>query len=323
MQNSHLSLVVQESGLEQTKAQIVLEKFTNYFELASEWEQKAKTLSVTSVDQVAEMKMAREGRLFLREKRLEVEKTRKELKEEYLRGGRAVDGIANILKSLIEPIESYLDEQEHYAERIKEEKRKALLQERKEKITELGQNPEDYVGLADMQEAQWNALVKGLEAEKIKAEAEAKRLEEERVAKEKAEKAEQERIKKENEELREEMEKQKAKQLKELEAQRAQQQKELEEQQRMLYAEREAKAKAEAELKAQQETEAAKRAKVEEDAKKAASASDKEKLITFANSLTLMTLPPIDGAEAKEIVAQVGTLLEKLSNFIIKKAESL
>src|SRR5437868_2781361 len=104
-QNAALAKIVRESGLGKTKADIVLERFQDYFRIASEWERKSRMLSVTRADQITEMQMARDGRLFLKEKRTEVERTRKTLKEESLREGKAIDGIANVLKGLIEPIE--------------------------------------------------------------------------------------------------------------------------------------------------------------------------------------------------------------------------
>ena len=120
---NELFKIVESSGLEKTKAAFVLEKFQDYFKIADEWEKKAKVLSVTSPQQVAEMKMAREGRLFLRAKRIDIEKARKELKEQSLREGKAIDGIANVLKALIEPIEEYLDRQERFVEIQEDEMR--------------------------------------------------------------------------------------------------------------------------------------------------------------------------------------------------------
>ena len=135
-----LQVIVKESGLEGTKAKELLDNFSDYFTLAAEWEQKAKVLVVTDGTQVAEMKMAREGRLFLREKRIAVENTRKKMKEQSLREGKAIDGIANVLKALIVPIEDYLDEQEHfleYQQKAEEEARRLeaekLLREKEEK----------------------------------------------------------------------------------------------------------------------------------------------------------------------------------------------
>ncbi len=49
-----LAVIVKESGLEQTKAQVLLDKFTGYFQIASDWEKKAKAITVTDAGQKAE-----------------------------------------------------------------------------------------------------------------------------------------------------------------------------------------------------------------------------------------------------------------------------
>ena len=126
MNQTQLAVIVEESGLEKSKADVLLENFSDYFALAADWERKAKALVVTDASQVAEMKMAREGRLFLKEKRVALEKTRKSLKEQALREGKAIDGIANVLKALIVPIEEYLGNQEHFVERLEAEKAEAI-----------------------------------------------------------------------------------------------------------------------------------------------------------------------------------------------------
>ncbi len=111
---SPLHLIVRESGLESTKAQFILNQFQTYFAIAAEWEARARRIVVTDASQTVDMQIARTGRLFLREKRIALEKARKSLKEQALREGKAIDGIANVLKGLIEPIEKYLEEQEHF-----------------------------------------------------------------------------------------------------------------------------------------------------------------------------------------------------------------
>jgi DNA repair exonuclease SbcCD ATPase subunit len=115
-ENNKLMVLINDSGLEKSKGEVLLSKFSDYFKIAAEWEKKAKTIIVTSAEQKADMAMARVGRLEMREKRLAVEKTRKELKEQSLREGKAIDGLANVLKALIEPIEDYLDKQERFVE---------------------------------------------------------------------------------------------------------------------------------------------------------------------------------------------------------------
>ena len=116
MAENQLAVIVKESGLAPAKAKAILTQFQDYFDIAADWETKAKSIKVTNETQTAEMEMARTGRLFLKEKRIAVEKARKELKEQALREGKAIDGIANVLKALIVPIEDYLEKQEKFVE---------------------------------------------------------------------------------------------------------------------------------------------------------------------------------------------------------------
>lgn len=182
---NQLSVIVQESGLEQTKAQYILDNFESYFAIASEWEKKAKAIVVTDPSQRAEMKMAREARLFLRDKRLDVEKARKALKEQSLREGKAIDGIANVLKALIEPIEQYLDEQEHFVEIKAEEEAARLRAEENARIEaqrladEKAREDERLRMFAenDRLKAEAEAREKAMQAEREKAEAERRALE--------------------------------------------------------------------------------------------------------------------------------------------------
>lgn len=118
---NQLAVLINESNLEQTKAQYLLDNFSSYFQIAAEWEAKAKTINVTNETQTVDMQIARVGRLFLREKRIAIEKARKSLKEQVVREGKAIDGIANVLKALIVPIEEHLDHQENFV-KLKHEK---------------------------------------------------------------------------------------------------------------------------------------------------------------------------------------------------------
>jgi len=131
---NQLAVIVKEAGLDTTKAKYILAKFQDYFMLADEWTIKARAIKVTNASQTGDMAMAREGRLFLKEKRCAIETARKELKEQALREGKAIDGIANVLKALIVPIEDYLDKQERFVEIQEEEKREALRIEVEKRI---------------------------------------------------------------------------------------------------------------------------------------------------------------------------------------------
>ena len=258
--------IVKTSGLEQTKADYILERFQDYFKIASEWETKAKMLIVTSETQITEMKMAREGRLFLKQKRVDIEKSRKELKEQSLREGKAIDGIANVLKALIEPVEKYLEEQEKFIEikeeRIKEDRKKIRVAE----LQELGLEPLLY-DLKNMPEENYQALVEGEKLAILQRKEAEEKAEQERIEREK----EQERIRVENEKLkaeaikkekqieqeRAEAEKQRKateeKQRKEKKAIELRAKKEKEEIEKKLLAEKQAKEKIEAKIRAEAE----------------------------------------------------------------------
>lgn len=240
-----LQTIVNESGLEPTKAQVLLENFSNYFEIAAEWERKAKMLTVTDESQWAEMKMAREGRLFLRKKRLAVEKTRKKLKEQSLRESRAIDGIANVLKSLIVPIEEHLDAQEHFIDN----KRKAEEEARQLEAEKLLREKEEK-----------ERLEKEAEERRIREENEKLRQEaEEREAKAKKEREAQEK------KLAKEMAEAEAK----LRAEREARERELAAERAAAEArEKELKAKAERERKAQQRKDEAKAKKAAQEYEK-------------------------------------------------------
>jgi hypothetical protein len=176
---NQLQEIVTSSGLEQPKAQFILEKFQGYFAIAAEWETKAKAIVVTDDEQKSDMQIARVGRLFLREKRVAIEKARKELKEQALREGKAIDGIANVLKALIEPIEEYLDKQEHFTEyRLQAEAdakaREQAAQEEANRIAKEKAEAEERVRLA----AENAELKRKADEDRAKNEAERKKNQE-------------------------------------------------------------------------------------------------------------------------------------------------
>lgn len=183
---NQLVTIVNESGLEQTKAQAILENFSNYFELAADWERKASALVVTSIEQKAEMKMAREGRLFLKEKRIAIEKKRKELKEQSLREGKIIDSISNILKGLIEPIENDLEQKEKFAETHEAIRRAALKHDREVELFPFMDFVPAGIDFGVMDEENYQKIFSGakiqFEARRIAEErAEAERIENERI----------------------------------------------------------------------------------------------------------------------------------------------
>lgn len=331
---NELVQVIEGSGLEVATANYIKEQFIPFFDKAIEWRQKAEALVVTDISQTREMKMAREARLALKEIRVSADKTRKQLKEDSLRYGKAVQGVYNLIEYLIAPIEKHLQEQEDFVV-IQDVKRKAEIKASREvELQPFAEFVPFGLNLGEMSEEDYVKTLNGAKLQlQAKIEAEQK-AEAERIAREKAEAEERERIRIENERLKaeaEEMEKQLAEERTKAEAER----KALEEKARQekaaaeakLRAEREAKEKLEAELKAKAESEA--RAKRESEAKAAAElkakqdaernarhAPDMAKLSKFAKQLSELAMPDVKGEDAQNIVKNVNTLIQKVITYI-------
>lgn len=149
------------------------------------------------------MARAKRLRLDIGKVRIEAEKVRKAQKDEYLRAGKAIDGVSNVLKWAITDKEKKLKEIEDHFETQKKLKREALQQERAEKLILYVEDAHER-NLADMDEDVWIAYLgakKQAYDDRIAAE---QKAEEERIAREKAEHEERARIRKENERLKKE-----------------------------------------------------------------------------------------------------------------------
>lgn len=200
-QETQLMKLTTEAGLSETKSQQILQQFNDFFSVASEWERKAKQIVITDIVQVSEMKMAEEGRKQLSKIRNAVEKKRKELKEDSLREGRLIDGIARILKDLIEPTEKYLYEQENFIKLKQHAYAMELKSKREAELIPLGVEVDKF-DLGYMPEPVYQELLQS--AQKIfQDKLEEIRLEHEKKLKEERQRAEQEaKLKAENERLR-------------------------------------------------------------------------------------------------------------------------
>lgn len=337
LEENKLQVIVKESGLEETKAQTILEKFQDYYKIAAEWETKAKALTVTDVTQVAEMKMAREGRLFLKGKRVDIEKARKDLKEQCLREGKAIDGIANVLKALIEPIETYLEEQEKFAE-IEAAKQKEIRKaERMERLSPYGATVFENM-IADMDDTSFENYFTGVKTNyEAKIEAE-KQAEIASLEREKAEQAERDRIREENERLKAEAaERERVAEIerKEREAERkaaeekaakdraeieAKTKAEREESERKLAAERAERERVQKELQAKKEAEEKARAEEQQKIDADLAMGDKAKFESLIAELENLTTKYVfKSAKFKNAYASVNDLLNKTINYAISK----
>lgn len=196
MPSNQLSTIIKETGLEPQLADEFKINFEEHFKMASEWAKKAKKIIVTNDNQTVIMQEARTARLFLREKRLEIEKFRVSRKEYYLKGGRAIDKVANFLKDTIIPIEEHLDRQEHFVEIKKKAEDERILAEadakqEQERIAQEEENKKHLQILKEQNERLSKQLEKDekerqIELNKIREENN-KKLLEEKMAREKVE----------------------------------------------------------------------------------------------------------------------------------------
>jgi hypothetical protein len=180
----------------------LLEKFEPFMAQAIEWKRRSESLVVTDVSQLREMKMAREARLALRDVRINADKTRKYLKEEGLRYGRAVQGVYNVIESAIVPIEAHLEKQEKFKEIHEMKLREALRIEREQIVGDLREYFIANLNLGEVTEDGFQQLLEDARQQKQQVEDAARKAEEERIAKEKAEAEERERLRLENERLK-------------------------------------------------------------------------------------------------------------------------
>lgn len=218
--NNKLQVILNEQGIEKSDVAKLVEAFGGPFEEAGAILASYKDIKVTSETDVEGMAKARELRLILKKARTTVENSRKDLKADIVKQGRAIDSVARFVKEEIEPAEQYLEEQEKFAELRKAEREAKLKAERTEKLMAYTDDISLY-NLDAMNDDQFDQLLATLKAQHEAKIAEAKRIENERIAKEKADAEEQERIRQENEKLKAEAQAREEAERKEREARQA------------------------------------------------------------------------------------------------------
>jgi hypothetical protein len=271
-----LAKAIQSSSLAAADANTLREAFGPFFEKAANELAASRAITVTDPTQVTEIKKSRAARLQLREIRIAAEKTRKVLKEDSLRKGKAIDGIYNVLVLDIEPEERRLEEQEKIAERMEAERKAKIASERIEALRPFA-DPTHYM-LGDMAQPAFDALLAGAKAaHEAKIEADQKAAEQAAAA-EQARRDEDARVRAENERLR--------KEAAEREAAAKAEREQIETAARRQREEAEAKARAEreaAEAKARKEREEQEKRHKAELARKTKIAASGERLLAAVN----------------------------------------
>lgn len=313
---------------------------------------------VTDGSNPTQCKMARACRLELRRVRCEVDNTRKQAKADALRYGRAVDGLANVLKFLCEPEEKRLEEIERHSERVEAARVARMIEERTAALVAADADPVAY-NLAAMDDATFDAalgVAQRIKTERLEA---ARKAEADRIAREKTEAEERERIRAENAKLKAEaeareraaaIERQKAEaERRKIEAEREAERKAAERAQAEAKAKAEAearrieaerakeraeaaaklKAEAEARYKAEQEAERVKaaaeaKAKAEKAAAlKAAKAPDRDKLLAFAAAIVAVQPPSMGTDAGKAALAEIVAKQRAFGAWIAGKVNEL
>jgi hypothetical protein len=327
--NNQLAQIIKDNQVEPDLARQITSSLSQFLEQAQSLASEAMKITVTSEDQLEEMKQAREKRLQLKKIRTETENARKQIKESIVRAGKAVDGAANIIKFIVKPAEDHLETQEKFVENLKAKRIAELTHKRTNELTAYEVDCQ-FFNLGEMSnEAYAQLLANSKAAFEAKKQAERK-AQEEQIAREKAQREEQERIRQENEHLKAEAqarEKERAEQEAKLAAERQAQEEKLK-------AERQAREKAQAQLRAQQEAQARAKAQQEQRQKdeelarlkaekQARLASDKEKLVAFANALDQIELPEVKNPEAQELIKRVAEYLTNLKTKLVQEAGKL
>ncbi|WP_216726149.1 coiled-coil domain-containing protein [Hymenobacter siberiensis] len=302
-----LTLVLDQSGLPQRKAEIIHQQFSDYFAIAEQYKQEAKTLVVTGEDQTELMARARQGRLFLKAKRVAIEKTRKELKDESLQEGRAIDNVAKLLTSLIEPTEQFLLEQEEYAKRLeaaRERETLAIMAERRAQLALCEAATTDRF----LREATTTEFNEFAELCRIGHEQRLQDQQEEARKQREADQRNRDELLRENQRLQEE----KRKQDEEIAASR--------EALRLSLVAREEERTREnnARLEAQRQA-----ALSQQKQQLLALGPDRDKLRALAGSIETIALPQATSAQGQEIVTRVGDLLGKVTKYLHEQSEQL
>lgn len=327
--NAELAVIVSENRLAPEAAQSLQASFSPLFAEARSVIEKSREITVTDASQKLEIKLAREFRLELRRIRTTGDKLRRELKDESLRRGRAIDGFQNILLHLTAEEEERLDAQEKFVERQEAQRKAQLKASREAALAPYGLDT-SFLQLGDMPDDTFAQLLENTRAGHEAKLAAARKVEEDRIRAENERLKEEERIRAENVRLQREAKERDDAARKEREAVAAREKAQREAAEATLRAEREAREKVERELKAERDAEetrkrdeAAAARKAAAAARKAAAAPDREKLLYYARAVRALDLPKFATQPAADVATLVIAQRNKFAAFVEEKAFSL
>ena len=188
MSNLVLSEAQELKAIEPSKAAQIEATFKPMVEMLKGFEDQYNALiseKETGVTKELTTK-AKRLRIDIGKVRIETEKLRVSQKEEYLRAGKAIDGVSNILKWAVSDKEAKLKEIEDHFEIIEAERLKALQIERAEMLSPYVTDAHERQ-LSSMDDDVWNAYLQAKknaweDEQEAKRKAEYEQLERERKA---------------------------------------------------------------------------------------------------------------------------------------------
>lgn len=314
--------ILQEMELAPEQSKTLLDSFGDLFVEAHKLVAQSKGINVVREDQVAEMAEAKAIRIRLMKIRTQAEKTKKMIKEPYLRGAQAAQDIYNDIKSITEPEEERLYDQEKFAELAEQARVEKRLSDRTTALARYVDDVSVY-SLRDMPDDVFGRLVDDCRMVYEAKVEKARKEEEERIENAKAEAKRQKEIEAENARLKQEAEdRAKVEKVRQEEAdakiRRAQEGKER--------AERALKDQKEKEQKRLDEI--ARKEKEEEEKKMLEErerllAPDKKKLMMLADDLEKYAMPALSSQEAQDISWEAEVMIQRTVEYIREKSRGL
>jgi len=195
--------------IEPSRAEQIRKVFAPMADMVAGFEEKFQEIVAAAEAQPITKELcgrARRCRLDMVKVRGLTETARKAQKDEFLRAGKAIDGVSNILKWAVQEKEERLEKIEKYYEQQEAAARKALNDERVEALILYMPDAAGRTDLADMADDVWKAYFESKKKDRLDRIAAEKKAAEEREAQAKAEAEERERIRAENARLKAEAE---------------------------------------------------------------------------------------------------------------------
>lgn len=169
-------LQTKDWGIDKDRQEVLKDAFNPYMATIRKHIDSAKVIVILDETDCEGMKQARETRLELKRIRVDVERRRKSLKKNVVLEGKAIDGMANIIKYLIEPVEASLQEKEDFVRLAEERRMKELGEKREAALAEFDVDC-THIDLGAMAEEAFGSLLASSRAGHIaKKEAEAAEL---------------------------------------------------------------------------------------------------------------------------------------------------